>query len=81
MSSITIDNAIKHINEIYPYLKPMSYVRFGSLFVFQMENVDGSPILFDNLIAFDRFSGLSFPFNPLKFDKEYIKVAKNFIDI
>lgn len=81
MSNMTIDEAIERVNEIFPYLKPMSYVRLKSLYVFQMAQHDGTPIHFDNLIAIDRSSGMPFPFNPLKFGKEYAKVANNFVTV
>lgn len=76
-----INKAIERIRNVYPYLKPVSYVRLKSLFVFQMAKSDGIPLHFDNLIAVDTSSGMTFPFNPLKFGKEYIEVANKFIEI
>lgn len=81
MSNMTIDEAVKRLNYVFPYLKPLSYVQFKSLFVFQMAKSDGSSMHFDNLVAVDRNTGLPFPFNPLKFGKEYASVTDNFIDI
>lgn len=81
MSSMTIDAAIRRVNDVYPYLKPVSYINFRNLFVFQMAKSDGSQIHFDNLIAVDQPSGMTFIFNPLKFGKEYAEAARNFTKI
>lgn len=78
---MTISEAIDRLDKICPYLKPTSYVPFGSLYIFQVAQKDGTPIIFDNLMAIDRMNGVPFPFNPLKFGKKYAMVASKFIAI
>lgn len=81
MSNMKIDEAIKRVNFVFPYLKPVCYAEFKNLFIFQMSKADGSVIHFDNLIAIDRSTGLPFPFNPLKYGKEYANSITEFIMI
>lgn len=80
MSPITsISEAVDRLEKICPFLKPLYWTRFDSLFVFQVADSDGNPIVFDNLIAVDPSSGTIFPFNPLKYGKEYVDAAKEFV--
>lgn len=80
MSPITsINKAVERLEELYPFLKPVSYTEFDSMFVFQVSKADGTPIHFDNLMAVDIASGMTFTFNPLKYGTEYVEAAKKFV--